>query len=146
MKAVFMFFTKGRHSSDKKVGEGLMGLAAGPEFRLKPFIYSMLTIWGRVIAWNLPPYHPFRLLPIAVHFHNFFISIGYYPSWDYLGGNGSCSSLKEEIDSFGLSQKAKELLTSAVCGRKASLSCPMPWFAILSDLAMLQFLFKRVTT
>lgn len=44
----------------------------------------------------------------------------------YLGGNGSCNSLKEEIDSFGLSQRAKEILTSAVCGRKASASCPMP--------------------
>jgi len=43
----------------------------------------------------------------------------------YLGGNGSCNSLKEEIDSFGLSHMAKELLTSAVCGRKASVSCPL---------------------
>jgi hypothetical protein len=44
----------------------------------------------------------------------------------YLGGNGSCNSLKKEIDSFGLSRKAKETLTSAVCGRKAAVSCPMP--------------------
>ncbi len=43
----------------------------------------------------------------------------------YLGGNGSCNSLKEEIDSFGLSLRAKEMLTSAVCGRKASISCPV---------------------
>ena len=43
----------------------------------------------------------------------------------YLGGNGSCGSLKEEIESFGLSHKAKETLTSAVCGRKASISCPL---------------------
>ena len=44
----------------------------------------------------------------------------------YLGGNGSCDSLKKEIESFGLSRKAKETLNSAVCGRKASMSCPMP--------------------
>ena len=43
----------------------------------------------------------------------------------YLGGNGSCDSLKKEIESFGLSRKAKETLTSAVCGRKASISCPV---------------------
>jgi peptide-methionine (S)-S-oxide reductase len=44
----------------------------------------------------------------------------------YLGGNGSCDSLKKEIESFGLSLRAKEILTSAVCGHKASMSCPMP--------------------
>ena len=44
----------------------------------------------------------------------------------YLGGNGSCNSLKKEIDSFGLSFRAKEILTSAVCGHKASMSCPLP--------------------
>ena len=44
----------------------------------------------------------------------------------YLGGNGSCDSLREEIEKLGLSRKAKEILTSAVCGRKASISCPMP--------------------
>jgi len=43
----------------------------------------------------------------------------------YLGGNGSCNSLKEEIDSFGLSLRAKETLTFAVCGRKTSISCPV---------------------
>jgi len=44
----------------------------------------------------------------------------------YLGGSGSCDSLKEEIDSFGLSLRAKETLTSVVCGRKASITCPVP--------------------
>jgi hypothetical protein len=44
----------------------------------------------------------------------------------YLGGNGSCDSLNEEIESFGLSNRAKETLTSVVCGRKASLTCPLP--------------------
>ncbi len=43
----------------------------------------------------------------------------------YLGGYGSCDSLKEEIESFGLSQKAKETLTSVVCGRKAAVACPV---------------------
>ncbi len=43
----------------------------------------------------------------------------------YLGGYGSCYSLKEEIESFGLSQKTKETLTSVVCGRKASIACPV---------------------
>ena len=44
----------------------------------------------------------------------------------YLGGNGSCDSLKEEIESFGLSRRAKATLTSVVCGRKASITCPVP--------------------
>jgi peptide-methionine (S)-S-oxide reductase len=44
----------------------------------------------------------------------------------YLGGNGSSDSLKEEIESFGLSHAAKEILASAVCGRKASITCPVP--------------------
>jgi hypothetical protein len=43
----------------------------------------------------------------------------------YLGGYGSCDSLKEEIESFGLSLKAKETLTSVVCGRKAAITCPV---------------------
>jgi methionine-S-sulfoxide reductase len=43
----------------------------------------------------------------------------------YLGGYGSCDSLKEEIESFGLSQRAKETLKSVVCGRKASITCPV---------------------
>jgi len=43
----------------------------------------------------------------------------------YLGGNGSCNSLKEEIDNFGLSHRSKETLTSVVCSRKASISCPV---------------------
>lgn len=43
----------------------------------------------------------------------------------YLGGYGSCTSLKGEIEGFGLSQKAKERLTSVVCGRKASIACPV---------------------
>jgi peptide-methionine (S)-S-oxide reductase len=43
----------------------------------------------------------------------------------YLGGYGSCDSLKEEIESFGLSQRAKETLASVVCGRKASVACPV---------------------
>jgi len=44
----------------------------------------------------------------------------------YLGGNGSCDSLNKKIESFGLSLRAKEILTSAVCGHKASMSCPLP--------------------
>ena len=44
----------------------------------------------------------------------------------YLGRYGSCDSLKEEIESFGLSRRAKETLTTVVCGRKASISCPLP--------------------
>jgi len=43
----------------------------------------------------------------------------------YLGGYGSCDSLKEEIESFGLSQGAEAMLTSVVCGRKASITCPI---------------------
>lgn len=44
----------------------------------------------------------------------------------YLSGNGSCDSLKSEIESFGLSRRAKEILTSVVCGRKAAITCPVP--------------------
>jgi peptide-methionine (S)-S-oxide reductase len=43
----------------------------------------------------------------------------------YLGGYGSCNSLKEEIENFGLSPRTKETLTSVVCGRKASVTCPV---------------------
>ncbi len=43
----------------------------------------------------------------------------------YLGGYGSCASLKREIGGFGLSQRAKETLTSIVCGRHASIACPV---------------------
>ena len=44
----------------------------------------------------------------------------------YLGGYGSCESLEEEIESFGLSRRAKETLISVVCGREASITCPVP--------------------
>jgi methionine-S-sulfoxide reductase len=43
----------------------------------------------------------------------------------YLGGYGSCDSLSQEIDGFGISKRAKETLTSIVCGRKASITCPV---------------------
>jgi peptide-methionine (S)-S-oxide reductase len=43
----------------------------------------------------------------------------------YLGGYGSCDSLKEELAEFGLSHRAREILTSVVCGRKASITCPV---------------------
>jgi peptide-methionine (S)-S-oxide reductase len=43
----------------------------------------------------------------------------------YLGGYGSCDSLSEEIEGFVLSQRAKEALTAVVCGRKASITCPV---------------------
>ena len=43
----------------------------------------------------------------------------------YLGGYGTCDSLKEEIESFGLSRSTKETLTAVVCGRKVSISCPV---------------------
>jgi peptide-methionine (S)-S-oxide reductase len=36
----------------------------------------------------------------------------------YLGGYGSCDSLKAEIDGLGLSQKVREIVTSVVCSRK----------------------------
>jgi hypothetical protein len=44
----------------------------------------------------------------------------------YPGGNGSCDFLKEEIESFWLSRRAKEMLTSVVCGCKAAVTCPVP--------------------
>ncbi|HAM52586.1 MAG TPA: methionine sulfoxide reductase [Nitrospiraceae bacterium] len=43
----------------------------------------------------------------------------------YLGGYGSCDSLKEEIEGFGLSHRAREILTSGVCARNASIVCPV---------------------
>jgi methionine-S-sulfoxide reductase len=43
----------------------------------------------------------------------------------YLGGYGSCDSLKEEIEGLGLSPRSKEMLTSVVCGRSASITCPV---------------------
>jgi peptide-methionine (S)-S-oxide reductase len=41
----------------------------------------------------------------------------------YLGGYGSCDSLKEEIERFGLSHRAKETLSSVVRSREASITC-----------------------
>jgi len=43
----------------------------------------------------------------------------------YLGGYGSCDSLKGEMESFGLSHMAQETVSSVVCGRKASVTCPV---------------------
>jgi methionine-S-sulfoxide reductase len=43
----------------------------------------------------------------------------------YLGGYGSCDSLKKEIEGFGLSHRAKELLTSVVCSHSTSVTCPV---------------------
>lgn len=45
----------------------------------------------------------------------------------YLGGYGSCDSLKKEIEGFGLSRSARETLTSVVCGRSPgpSTACPV---------------------
>jgi methionine-S-sulfoxide reductase len=43
----------------------------------------------------------------------------------YLGGYGSCDSLRGEIESFGLSRRAQETVSSVVCGRKASVTCPV---------------------
>jgi peptide-methionine (S)-S-oxide reductase len=43
----------------------------------------------------------------------------------YLGGYGSCESLKREIEGFGLSGRASEILNSVVCGRNASITCPV---------------------
>ncbi len=42
----------------------------------------------------------------------------------YLGGYGSCDSLKKEMLGFGLSRRAGELLTSVVCAHRASITCP----------------------
>lgn len=42
----------------------------------------------------------------------------------YIGGYGSCESLNKEIKGFGLSRRAGEVLTSVVCGHKASIACP----------------------
>jgi methionine-S-sulfoxide reductase len=45
----------------------------------------------------------------------------------YLGGYGSCDSLKEDLKGFGLSIRSGEILTAVVCGRGrgASISCPV---------------------
>ncbi len=43
----------------------------------------------------------------------------------YIGGYGSCESLKKEIEEFGLSHSATDLLTSVVCGRKTPIVCPV---------------------
>lgn len=43
----------------------------------------------------------------------------------YLGENGKCDALRKEIEGFRLSPRAREKLISVVCGRKASLACPV---------------------
>jgi len=44
----------------------------------------------------------------------------------YLGGYGTCDSLQKDIDDFGLSGGGMRKLLKAVCGHKATLSCPLP--------------------
>lgn len=41
----------------------------------------------------------------------------------YLGGYGTCDAVQNEIESFGFSCSAREILISVVCGRKIPLAC-----------------------
>ena len=41
----------------------------------------------------------------------------------YLGGNGSCDMLKEEIDQLGLSEEGRRRLLDEVCVGNAGASC-----------------------
>lgn len=43
----------------------------------------------------------------------------------YLGGHGSCDSVKSELDGFGLSQRTKEIVASVVCRRSVSVTYPV---------------------
>jgi len=42
----------------------------------------------------------------------------------YLGGNGTCEQIKQEIGSLGLSETGRKVLMREVCGRSAGKSCP----------------------
>jgi hypothetical protein len=42
----------------------------------------------------------------------------------YLGGNGRCDQLKEEIDILGLSESGRKRLLENVCGGNTGMSCP----------------------
>jgi peptide-methionine (S)-S-oxide reductase len=44
----------------------------------------------------------------------------------YLGGYGTCDSLQNEADSFGLSVEVMKKLIDVVCGHSTSLTCPVP--------------------
>jgi len=41
----------------------------------------------------------------------------------YLGGYGSCNTLKGEIDLLGLSEEGRSDLASIVCGKKGAITC-----------------------
>jgi len=56
---------------------------------------------------------------------NFLNSVAVTRINGYLGGYGTCDALQTEIEGFGLSRKARERLISVVCGRKASVTCPI---------------------
>ncbi len=56
---------------------------------------------------------------------NFLNSVAVTRINGYLGGYGTCDALQKEIEGFGLSPKARERLISVVCGRKASVTCPI---------------------
>jgi len=44
----------------------------------------------------------------------------------YLGGYGTCETLQNEADGFGLSLKSMKHLIDTVCGHRTSLTCPVP--------------------
>ncbi len=56
---------------------------------------------------------------------NFLNSVAVTRINGYLGGYGTCDALHREIEGFGLSRKGREGLISLVCGRKASVTCPI---------------------
>ena len=100
---------------------------------------------GRRVVTAIEPYsgfhmaedyhqkHSLRLFPelmaelkaIYPDMKNFLNSVAVTRINGYLGGYGTCNALQREIEGFGLSRKGIERLISVVCGRKASVTCPV---------------------
>ena len=105
----------------------------------------LATETGRRIMTAIEPYsgfhmaedyhqkHSLRLFPelmeelkaIYPDMKNFLNSVAVTRINGYLGGYGTCDALQQEIEGFGLSRKAREILVSVACGRKASVTCPI---------------------
>ena len=56
---------------------------------------------------------------------NFLNSVAVTRINGYLGGYDTCDALQKEIEGFGLSSRVRERLIFVVCGRKASVTCPV---------------------
>ncbi len=96
-------------------------------------VTAIETYSGFHLAEDYHQKHSLRLFPELMEelkalypdMNNFLNSVAVTRINGYLGGYGTCDALQMEVESFGLSPKARERLISVVCGRKASVTCPI---------------------